>query len=183
MSSAISFHPAIDYFFSLFTARDPKPSGSRVGNMDQFTIAESVRLIGAYYVCAERLNMAVSKFITISGPGGGLVAADKVNLEAPEIDLNGSPEQPIRIVAISDLNIKAQDLKICNVVLYLFGDAHFSISAKRYSRFENLLIVRIKSVDGQIQGDLLANLKDFDSYKDFAAKINRKIETTGERKE
>lgn len=165
-AAAISFHPALDHFLARFNERDYQPSGKKVGNMDGFSVGEEVVLEGAYWVCAQTTKFVASRLIHCKGPGGGLIAGNKVQLEAPEITLEGDEKDPVQIVAIESLSVKATNLKMINVVFYLFDGTKIAFDAKE-CEVRNVRAVQIVMHNQTVQtGDVvpLNNKKDFQDF-------------------
>lgn len=147
-----TLHPVLNYFYETFiTNHTPEPSGMLIrDNMDEFTVGKQLNLKGAYWVCAKKIKFAVAESINITGPGGSLLAGKEIELEGPEINLMGSEEDPVQIVALENISIKANDLKIKNVVFFLFNGATLSIVTPKQPEIENVRVVRLTLVDQEL---------------------------------
>lgn len=167
MSSNIVLHPILNHFLASFKERPCVPSGLLAGNMDRFSIGASLTLKGGYIVCTAAIKFAVSDFIHCTGPGGGLIAGKQVELEAPDITLVSDESDPVQVVALENLSLKATDMKIQNVVFYLLNDANLSMNASIFSRVKNVRVVRLKMDNQTPIQEVVAYWKDSDALAAF----------------
>ncbi len=169
MSLLAAIHPVLNRFYSDFTSEHPGASGKRTGDSNDFTVG-NFQMVGSYFVSGTTINFTVEKKVQCIGPGGGLLAGRIVVLDGPEIELVGSLEEPIEVVAVDKLTIHAETLKIRNVSLYLFDNAGFSIQAACYSVFENVSLFRVDMVDEVVTKTLVCHWQQKDDFTDFIAR-------------
>lgn len=169
MSARIEFHPVLDFFLDRFNDRDYEPSGMKVGNMDRLTIG-NLKMVGGYYVCAETVKF-VSESVKCTGPDGGLVGGNRVRIEAPEIHLEGEPNDPIQIVAIQSLNISGTNLKMHHVALYLFDNADFSIQAANRLSIRDVQVIQINMREQAISTEKLTEWADNSAFDAFVRRF------------
>ena len=172
MSLLATIHPVLNKFYSDFRSAHPGASGTRAGNSDDFTVGD-YRSVGSYFVTGTIINFTVKNRVQCIGPGGGLLAGRIVVLDGPEIELVGSLEEPIEVVALEQLTIHATTFKISNVSLYLFGNAPFSIQAAGYSVFENVSVFRVDIVDEVVTKTLVCRWQNMDDFIDFIARAQQ----------
>jgi hypothetical protein len=112
----------------------------------------------------------ITKSIQAIGPGGDLIAGSEVKLQAREITLAGDEKESIQLVALKNLSIKAHDLKIQNVTVYLLDGASFSIDVANFSNIEN---VRISQVRMEGQSLIKEEIAYWKTREDLTSFMNR----------
>ncbi len=134
---------------------------------DELTIGKKVDLTGAFIVCASAIKWHVEECIHFKGLAGGLMAGRSIELESPDINLIGSENDPLEIVALESLKLKSTDLKIQNVIFYLLDGAHFSLKDSTLSKLENVRVVQLTTYDiGQT-----FSVKEVANWKDEKALV------------
>ncbi len=166
MNQIIQLHPVLNHFLSCFKPKNIKPSSFffdefEIINMEKFTLA------GSYFVCAAKTILVAGEFIHCKGPGGALIGGTNVELEAPEIILEGSPNEPIQLVAIESFSVKATDLKMQNVIFYLFENAGITINTQIFSKVKNVCIIRLSLDDKNLIQEEIEYWKDEQALDTF----------------
>lgn len=80
---------------------------------------------------------------------------------------SGDEEEAIQLVGIEGIVIHATDLKIKNVVFYLFANANFTMNAKTFSEVKNVRIVRLKLEGSSLFEEEVANWPDINALRSF----------------
>ncbi len=177
MNQSIELHPVLNHFLSCFKPKNIKPSPffiyeSEIINTEKFILA------GSYFVCAAKTILVAGELIHCKGPGGALIEGTNVELEAPEIILEGSLNDPIQLVAIENLSVRATDLKMQNVIFYLFENAGLTINTLIFSKVKNVSIIRLSLDDKNLIQEQLEYWKDEQALETF---MNRQKISSEER--
>ena len=173
MSSRVAIHPVLDYFLDEFRSKHPQASGTRAGESDRFSITGSFQMQGGYFVTGTIINFPAKEHIRCIGPGGGLLAGRTVHLSSPEIELAGSLDEPIEVVAIDDLVLHATALKLKNVSLYLFDNANFSFQCSS-SEVENVRLFKMSLEGESLTIAPLQHWENPEQFMEFAASFKER---------
>jgi hypothetical protein len=124
--------------------------GIKTCDMSDFHVTESVKLSGTYIVCASGIRFHVREFISIGESSKSVLAGDSIDLCAPQISLQGGEQDPVEIVAISNLNIEADTLRIKNVAFYLLQGINLSLNSSN-AEIANVRVFTIECSDRTLQ--------------------------------
>lgn len=142
-----TYHPLIDHFHATFIEKKGYARAGIRARIIKISSKQRVELIGAFIVGASAIKLHAEKCIHFKSLGGGLMAGTRIELESPDINLCGSKEDPIEILALEFLSLKSTDLKIQNVIFYLLDGAHFSLKDSTISNLENVRVVQLTTHD------------------------------------
>ena len=134
-------HPILEDFCAQFEKNFPQATGEE--HSGEVTIKQkNYCLSGNYYVCNSTIKLDIEEQISIDR---SLLAGRVVKLKAPQMSFEGTKDKPVQIVGLEGVAIQATAAaKVKNLEIYLLKGASFSYSAKDFSEFENVRVVRLE---------------------------------------